>query len=276
MRRLIFALGLMLTGISSIAQDYFSDYNWAEEAEVYALPDSLSESAVVVFKKKVIREINYNESTDELKEYVIFHKITGVFTDEAVEENNKIYLSSANSSSVLFQKARVILPNGEVIDFDEEDISTGTDEETDLETSYFAVNGLEVGSTIEYMYKKKLNVNDFGAVVFYQTEEPTYNYEYMLAYPSFFRFASIFNGDSIISRERELSDEMHGLQWKRDFVPAFKEEKVAFVDANVDKFMYKLDKNVYNGRSNITNYTNVSQSVYDGYLKTPEKKEYKC
>ena len=276
MMRLFFAVGLMLAINTAFAQDHFNDYDWDDEAKSYAMPDSLGELSEVVFKKKVIREINYNENTDELKEFIIFHKITGVFTDEAVEENNKIYLSSANSSNVLLQKARVVLPSGEVIDFDETDISTGKDEETDMETSYFAVNGLELGSTIEYMYKKELNMNDFGAVVFYQTEQPTYEYEYILAYPSFLRFASVFYGDSIVPRERELSDEMHALQWERKFVPAFKEEKVAFIDANVDKFMYKLDKNVFNGRSNITNYTNVAQSVYDGYLKTPEKKEYKC
>ena len=272
MKNIILSLTLVLS-LHVIGQGYHDDYNWKDEPGTYVQPDSLEESGEVIFFKKIIQDCYFTETS--YAQDKTYHEIIGVYTDAAVEANNKFYLSSGIFDQVEFQKARVINPDGTILELDEDDIEEGEDEESGNKVSYFALEGLEVGSVIEYIHRKSSGGEDYGRV-FVQEESPILEFEYILTYPSILRFATLPVMMDVEPQERELSDEFHGLQWKIDDVPAYKGEDVAFYNSNRMQFFYKLDEVLSTGRSNLYNYNELGYDIFNNVMGEQEKKDAKC
>jgi len=123
------------------------------------------------------------------------HEKIFINSDDAIERNNKIYIPFSLNESVLLNKARVILKNGNVIYLDKKDIKEEEDQEKGLKYNYFAANGLEKGAIIEKLYVLEESPEFTGQTIKMQDEYPIVNLNFELIYPNYLIFKTkCYNG----------------------------------------------------------------------------------
>ena len=87
----IFALLLFLLPLFVQAQDaestpYYKAYDWTKEPRTFEITEEeKKKDEIIVFEKKSVEFINIG---DDLKKYVLLHRITRLNTDLAIENNN--------------------------------------------------------------------------------------------------------------------------------------------------------------------------------------------
>jgi len=150
--KLFLAFSALFISFSFFAQDDLTpvalDYDW-EENPVYHVDENDTNELIAMKDKNIVEFFFIDEG---LAEYVVKHRVLFLNSDQAIEDNNKIYLPYSSSSELVTNKARVITKDGKVIDLDESKILTAEDEETGEVYKYFTFEGVEKGSFVEYLY----------------------------------------------------------------------------------------------------------------------------
>ena len=275
-KTVILTLALFTLPFLALSQFIFEEYDWSETGEYLPTPEAYAENDEFMVKKRVLVELK-NEIIDGkevLRHYEIVHTIIQVNTDEAIEDNNRIYVRYLNEDE-LIQKARVILPSGKVIDLKEEDILTSEDEDQ-KGTKYFALEGLEIGAQIEHFYQREAEPNITGVMVYAQGQKPILDYSYKLYHPSYLRFAHRAYNIDWEPISTEPSEERSALEWKVKDIPGVADQAMSYFDAGMRRFSYKLDKNVFTGASNIINYKRLNENIYQQFMSFTEKDELKA
>jgi len=147
--RLLLLVSFFVFAVSLPAQDlFYVDYAW----DSLQIPKDVEEDKVVLLKKKVIEFVHEDNS---FVEYDLYHCAELLNSDKEIEKNNKLYIPYREAAEVIQPKARVILPSGKIIEMDESKMLESVDEKTEQRYKFFAFEGLEKGSVIEYMYVVK-------------------------------------------------------------------------------------------------------------------------
>ena len=261
MKKNIFTLLFIIYSISSIyAQEpYYKTYDW-ETQPVYKVKVA-PEKEIFVLKEKNIHEF-YFEEDNQLVEYLIEHNAVWLNSDQNIEDYNKVYLPYSSDSELLINKARVITKDGKVIELDNSKILTAQNEETKRVYKYFAFEGVEKGSIIEYFYVVKKFPNYRGVRADLQSSVDKMNVDFELFAPSnlIFDFKS-YNGLKSIEKDTLTKDKLHWVL-HLDAINGLEKEDQAAYEASKKFIVYKLDKNTYSNTYNISSYTNVSQNIY--------------
>jgi hypothetical protein len=193
-----FILILFITS-NSLAQTapFYEGYNW-ETNPSYNIEES--DKDMVAIKDKIVTEFYFEDQN--LTEYYLEHKILWLNSDDRIEEYNKIYLAFSNKTSLKVSKARVIKKTGEIIELDESKILSAENEETGRKYNYFALEGLQKGSIVEYYYVIKRRPTYQGARVDIQNDYNKKAVEFDLYAPSnlLFTFKS-FNLNSTVTKD---------------------------------------------------------------------------
>lgn len=260
----LFAL-LFLFNASAQAQDseyeaYFDagSYDWVEDEATFSgdLDDS---TAAVVMKKKYVYNFYYNEENRLIMERV-FHERVYLNSTRALEEYNKVYLPTGEGNELTKFRARSIT-GGKVTEIDEGDIQTGElEDDPDQTYNYFAFEGLEVGSEIEYYYiNSRYPITD-GLMVTFQEEYEILNFEFDLITPWNLIFKKkIYNLEDSVQIDTTL--EYENRYFIRGVIPAFEEEPMTPSDALKGRVIFALDENRYTGDGDITSYNYTAQNV---------------
>lgn len=127
----------------------YKSYQWEASPKLHQLSESDQQIPELVVKESHILEFVLDKNNFLC--YKLLHKIIKVNSDEAIERNNRIYLPLAASAKIIVNQARVINLKGEVKELKNEDIKEGINEETKTTYRYFALEGVDKGSEIEYM-----------------------------------------------------------------------------------------------------------------------------
>ena len=153
---------ILFISCNSIAQTapFYESYNW-ETTPSYQIEGL--DNDMVAIKDKVVTEFYFEDQN--LTEYYLEHKILWLNSDDRIEEYNKIYLPFSNNATLQVSKARVIKKTGEVIELDESKILSAENEESGRKYKYFALEGIEKESIIEYYYVVKRRPKYQGARV---------------------------------------------------------------------------------------------------------------
>lgn len=273
--KLLIIAFLLLVGISSKAQKlYYDDYDWDGTPKLHKLTEQEQKEKEVILKDKYAMEFAYSE-TGDLIAYSLIHKIIKVNTDDAIEANNKIYLPYSDNSQVIRQKVRVITTEGKIIKLGAEDIKESKDEETESVLKYFALEGLDKGSEIEYYFYVQVAPNFLGAKRVLQSDVVKKNVEVEIISPKNLLFvAKTYNGlpEMIIDSS---DSEYNLLTLKLDEIKPLKHERFSNYDANLQMLVYKLDENVYAKKNNLVNYKDASVSLYNNIYQSFEKGDEK-
>jgi hypothetical protein len=256
--------------VSTPKEPEYLTYDWEKDPKPHSLNEADKQLAEIVLKEKKAAEFIYN-SAGELVEYKLLHKIIRVNSDKAIEENNKLYIPSGPKTEFLNQKVRVITPAGKIRVLSEKDIKEGVEEKSKVTFRFFALEGIETGSEIEYFYLMKTATRYTGTIEHIQADVPKKNVEFQLISPSNLHFSTkSYNGLPDMKQDTAREDK-NVLSLKVDRVEALLEEGSSTYKANLQQVIYKLNRNSASNANDIISYGSVSEGTYKVIFATPEK-----
>ncbi len=264
-------LGALLLSLSfSYAQDAtILSYDWDKTPVLHTLSEADQKLPELVLKDKLTMEFVYDKK-GELEAYKLHHVIIRVNSDDAINNNNKIYLPYYNTSDMVKQKVRVINSKGKVITLDENDIKESKDEESESVLRYFALEGIDLGSEIEYYFLLRSYPTYTGSQIVMQGSSPKKNVEFtLITPPNLVMAVKSYNGlpDMVYDSTNE---EQNILNLSLDNISGLKNEDFSNRDANLQYLIYKLDKNTSNNKKDLVRYGQYAEAVYTGVYAEPE------
>lgn len=259
MKKLIILL-LFNNLLLNAQEPFYKTYKWNENQNFQNFEVDQNED-IISFKDKSVREFYYSESSSLIEVYLV-HRILWLNSDDRIEQYNKIYLPYDSNSELLDSKARVITSSGVINELDKFKILTAKDEETNKTYKYFALEGIDKGSFIEYYYIIQQKPAYNGTKVILQSSFNMKNVEFDLYSPKnlIFDFKS-YNGLNEVKRDTLEKDKLHwGL--KTAIIEKLEKEEQSPYEASKKYLIYKLDKNTYNNTANLSSYNITAKSFY--------------
>ena len=263
--------GLIIIGIlllsSVFAQDtYYKDYDWDAKPTFDSVIAEEAEHEVITKDK---RSIEFIFLDGRFTEVYLKHRIVYIGTEKGIERNNRIYIPTGRIVEFVVNKARVIQKNGTVIVLDESDIKEAKDDENSRSYNYFALEGVEVGSYVEYLYVAIKAPGYSGKSETFQNEMRRKNVEFDLIAPQnlYFTFKSL-NSFAEVAVDTVI-ESLNRWFLELDEVRLLKDELFAANDANAQAILYKLDENSANGSKDMTSFGEASKVVYGSIYKEP-------
>ncbi|WP_343328695.1 DUF3857 domain-containing protein [Polaribacter staleyi] len=263
-------VALLFTFQIAVAQEtlFFKSYDW-EASPNYTVEKERTEDMIAV-KEKTVTEFTFDK--EDLVEYFLEHKVLWLNSDDAIEEYNKIYLPFTVGAELQINKARVITPEGKIINLDQSKILTAEDEETGSTYKYYALEGITKGSFIEYMYVVKRPPSYTGEKRYIQDAYYKENVEFDLFSPTnlLFKFKS-YNNVPDVDRDTLNTDKIHYKLYVAK-VPKLENEYQAPYNASRGFIVYKMDKNTNNMDVDIISYGNIAHNLYTSYYPAYSEK----
>jgi hypothetical protein len=227
-----------------------------------------NEPAYMLFDKKRVEFID--DPKNSVAEYFTEHKIIHVNDDHGIEYFNKIYIQVNDFSDIKEVRARTILPNGQVIEMDTNNIKDLKDENGTL-YKIFAMEGLEKGCEVEYYYTAVSQTSYFGKTVI-QGKFPVMVSEFELVAPDRLVFDSkMYNCDT-----KKYTDSLTSgktvIRFQFKDIPGAEEEKYASYRVNLARVEYKLSyNNAAHERERLFTWNDLAQRIYSGYTTFSDK-----
>ncbi len=271
MKRLNILVSLFFAISVSAQEPFYRSYSWEKNPDFKKLETDTAEN-IIAFKDKTAIEL-YFADKNNLIEFYLEHRLLWLNSDEIIEDFNKVYLPYASNSELLVNKARVITKEGKIIELDESKILTAKDEETQRIYKYFAFEGIEKGSFIEYYYVVKRIPHYQGKKIILQEKFNKKNVEFDLFSPTnlVFEFKS-YNGLKTVKLDTLVKDK---LNWKLrlDSLQKSEDEEKAPNNALKQYLIYKLDRNTATNVYGISSYAKISANIYNHLYPPLSKKE---
>ena len=272
----ILNLVAILCTTTFFAQEYsFKTYDWNEKETKVEIPEKYKNENEVILDRTEKIELVIVEKT--AKQYHLIHEKIFINSDDAIERNNKIYIPFSLDESVLVNKARVILKNGNVISLDQKDIKEDVDQEKGMKYNYFAVNGLEKGAVIEKLYVLEEGPEFTGQTIKMQDEYPIANLNFELIYPNYLIFKTkSYNKLSEPTIDEKKIENKTVLSVIEKNIPGLDDnEQYSNWALQLKLFRYKLDENQLSGGINLNNFKEFSTNIYARLNPELDKKQQK-
>lgn len=229
---------LLLTSAAHAQHELLTSYTWALTPTP---PDRalVKEASNTIVNRHIMTEIA--EEGDRLFGYELFHMLRYLHDDKAVEEFKTVELPMQGADNVIKLMARSISPSGAVTELGKDAIKTRTDDSEQESGIYFAFEGLQPGSMVEYIILTKERVNYQGSLVRLQFDSPIQRTAFELIVPKGwdFRFRG-YNGvpDAVLDSSRS---DVHRYTVSMQNVAGLPGEKSSYVAVNRGYLVYKLD-----------------------------------
>ena len=211
----------------------------------------------------------------------LYYKRIRLNTDKSVETFNKVYISMSNSRKIVNLKARAINKNGDVIEFDDSNKKEVDNYENYGPFTIFALEGIEVGSEIEYTYtiKEPGSVNDFYFDIRVEDELPKRLFHYEVVVPeNFVLKTKSYNGLKEMIHDTSSNNVNRYVLHLVD-IAKFKEEDYSRGKALIKRAEIKLFELQNLNKRNFFDYTKATKSfskrIYEGNSEKDVKKETK-
>jgi hypothetical protein len=270
-------IAILLFGLNfftSFAQSlYYAAYDWKQTPEKYVLSEAeQKEDEVIVYEK---RSEEYARINDQFNQFSLYHVVRVLNTNVGIERNNKVYISN-DALEVLVQKARVIKPDGTILELKDADIREFKNEEGEVEYRYFALEGLEKGSVVEYLHYFKKEADLSGRSLTIQGEVLKRAVDVDIISPAHLDFfVHAVNGMPQLELDTNSTTDIRRKFAHCDNVKGQKSEYAAPAGAVAMKFFYKLQKNFDSGKGNFYTFNEAGKIVFDNNFGVPSKKSLK-
>lgn len=247
------------------AQDFFAKW---DSIPVMPATDTQFKAESAVFLKDY-RQHHFAFQGENLALFTTMHRAIRVLDEKGVVMYNKIYIPLHPDAEVKEIRARVIKPNGQVVNLPADKILEV--EEDGSRFKKFALEGVETGSVIEYIaqYVKQLSL--FGLEVFQFSNSAVQDAKFTLLTPAHLYFSvKGYNGmnevkDTVIGETRHV-------EFASTNVPAIFEEKYGEAAPHIQHVQYKFSYNLNQDRENrLYTWDNVAAIAYEKYNKFTEK-----
>jgi transglutaminase-like putative cysteine protease len=181
---------------------------------------------------------------------------------KGLEIYNKIVLPVPNTADLAYLKARSILANGTVKEVGLEAVKEI--EEQGRIYKILAVEGLEIGSELEYVSLFKRNESLFGSELL-QNDIPARLTELQIISPDYLQFeAKVYNAEASLATDSLPTKRI--LRVTLPNIPAIYEEKYATIKANLVRLDYKLAYNLSRGSERLYTWEEASETFFN-YLQ---------
>lgn len=260
MKILLLTLALA-TGMASYAQIWDIDnYSWETERVLYELDTAQFEEPAIKILQKSIIETNYlDDEKTQLETRMMYHRIYRVNQAAEISNYNRVYIPVGSGEEVLKLKARTISPSGLITEMDLSDIREIVDED-EVNYKIFAIEGVEEGGEIEYIYVVRRNFFRFGSI-FLQYSIPMLEAYFTFITPSNLVFeAKSYNGlpepvDTVINDRNYLTV-------VADNIPALLSEPFTFRSAFRKRVEFRFSYNTVRGRQKLFTYNEAAQNIF--------------
>ena len=257
---------MILSAFFGFAQNMVQDdlwvienYDW-DKVPVAETREWIKAQDEAVTKNTALLEYRYED--DDMVVYELVHRKIWIGNEKVIEEYNRIYVPVIEDDKTARIQARVLQPNGAVIELSEDDIQEGKDDD-DNTYRYFALDGIKVGSEVEYLFLTKGYPSFNGSRYTLQRDEPIYDLRFELVTPGnlLFKIKS-YNGLDIAKFDTTLSLQNRYYIWQ-DTVAKFEKEPQAYERAHMGYVVFALDRNFYNGMRDISSFGNTAARIFE-------------
>ena len=271
MRSLLFLVTFFTVINLASAQDISIAYDWDSNPQPHTLSVAESANKIVGLKDKRILEYFYDdEKKTDLVMYYTKHVIVKVNSTDGIEQFNRIYLPVGGTMDVLKIKARSISKEGKVVTLDQNNIKTSVDEESGDSYKYFAIDGLEPGSEVEYLFTMKYDANFFGNEKV-QADYLKHNVSFDLYAPENFIFTMrSYNGLAEMQKDTAYAGGKHWML-NVDMIEPLREEKYAAYDANLQRVEYTLLFNTAASDERLLDWDAAARAFFLQYFEADKK-----
>lgn len=156
---------------------FFDEYNWKESPVFEQVQIEGIDQGAIILKDLKVMEFFFDEEYNTLLQLYTVHIKVQVNTHEAVETYNTHYMPMNRVLSIEDLRVRVIT-NNDVKEIEEVDLKDYEGKDDYSSYKYFAIEGVEIGSQIEYIYTFKMSPQLEGGREFFQSEELKLNTEF--------------------------------------------------------------------------------------------------
>lgn len=268
MKNIALFLLLISVAITKAAQP-FKPVEWDKTPVYQTLPDTLKDENVVMLKLNVRYDFRHDEEGN-LCVYQTEHQIVRVLNEDAIDDFNTYSVSDNEVLEWITLKARTISETGKITQFDKNNIKEITDEETGNPYKIFAVDGIEVGNTIEFLSVKKKTASSFNRNYF-QFYYPLLKSVYTLTCPLSLQYqVKGFNG-YMEQVENDVQDSLRIVCWEGANIPTLYDEPFSYRNSQRVRVEYRLDRNFNSGKYQLLTWDNAAQRVYNNNYAITEK-----
>lgn len=261
---------LILLSVTGFATD-FIPYEWeADRTRTKLSADEQNLSELVIRNHT---QYDYRLENNEFIMYSTIHRIVLVNNNEAIQKHNRIIISMNNTIDLVEIKARAINKDGKVVRFDKSNIKELKDEESGNAYRIFAVEGIELGSEVEYYFIRKMRSSLFQRT-FMQMDVPVKMASFSLTCPKHlkFDFKTYFDMPGV---KEEAGEEINVYSTVMSDVPAMKKEAFSYYDANLKRIEFKLAYNTARSQARLYTWDDAAKTFY-GILNQVDKADEKA
>ena len=247
---------------SANAQDFHKAYSWDSTSTLTEIDSILLLEPSVILKNHITYDYYYDpEYNRSLVEIYSIHRRIKLNTDDAIESYNRVYIPLNNSIELIEAKARVIKANGEIITLDEDNIKSSEDLGEEGKFKFFAIEGIEKGSEIEYIIHLKNVPSLNGKTITLQSDEWRLDNTLQIFAPSNLEFAfKSLNGFPQVKLDTNYGDTTAYVIHIDTLEPIYYEDFSAY-NASLTKVLFKLERNNYN--KDLVNYGDVAENYWN-------------
>ena len=128
----------------------YKNYHWNESPKIHDLSPAEQKMGMVVIKDK--RIVEYYLKDGDVVMYITRHMIIRVNSDKGIEEVNTVYIPMPDGVSLEDVQARSITKDGKITTLNSANIKDVDNYQNMGPFKIFAIDGIESGSEVEYMY----------------------------------------------------------------------------------------------------------------------------
>src|SRR6218665_215712 len=250
----------------------YKKYTWDASPKLHQLTYKEKEGNVIFLKDKVIIEFAY-ESSGQLVEYMTRHTIIHFNNEKGVEEMNKVYVPYASILEEMDLKGRTITSEGKIIPLSKSSVKKVDNLENSGPFMIFAMEGIDKGGEIEYVYTNKKSVSSNASWIM-QSEAIRKDVSIDIYSPANLVFEGRgYNGFPAFTTDTTLKDKNH-IYSSIALIDGLTEEKYSSYDANKMRFDYQLTYNKSNGNARLYSWEYCGTDLYNAmfYFQKNETK----
>ena len=262
---------LSLNPVLGQEKPFYESYEWDKNPMASINIDEVKEKDIVAFKDKRVNEFYFIEDNN-LVEYSLVHKLFWLNSNDKIEEYNKVYLPYSSGSEMVRNKARVFTKEGKIIELDDSKILTAKDDETQRTYKYYAFEGIQKGSFIEYYYVVRKYPSYTGNRIILQSDFDKKNVEFDLFSPSNLIFKTkSYNGLSSMVKDT-LNKEKNHWKLRLKTLDKLEDEEQAAYSAMSKYVMYRLKNNTFSPSKDLVSFSIASQNIYNAIYSELDNK----
>ena len=276
---LLFALLLGTGALHAQSLPYgltYGKYDWEAKRKLLPVPAGEAELPALIMRDFNAQEYAYVGPDRDLRLYTLDHRILRVNATDAIEQFNKIVVPVQDGARLIYLKARTIRPDGKTTEVNQSSIKELKDEDGERGFKVFAVEGVEKGGEIEYLYALERQPRMFGRERL-QNDIPAHDVSVELITPEQLVLeARLYHAPAGTPAPRDtVRDGKRIIRVSLPQVAGAHAEQFAELRAQLTRIEYKLAYNKARGEARLFTWADAARYIHE-QIYTLTKEEQKA